>query len=440
MNAPLATFTLTLLAVSAAATAQVQRATGLQFLDDAAYKSIPLAATPLLGDLPKSVDLSPRFPVPGNQGAQASCVGWATAYAFKTYQEYQEHKWSISVPGHQFSPAYIYNQINQSLDCKGGTTFVDALNLLRREGVSALDQFPYSDRSCDAQPDALTKQQARAFAIADWRRVNVQDDTEVKTNIASGFPVLIGMIVDEGFANLQSGRTYTAQVGRSLGGHAMVVVGYNDDRSAFKVINSWGTDWGDDGFGWISYSAFRQTVREGYVAQDIVVSPPITPNPPVQPIGPTPQPAPPPLPQPTVAGPVVTMGVPSHIQNVSVPSPRGPIPGMRIVVPANVSNAAGRMVQVVVKFGYFNGPPLNANPQETVFRDVGGLVATGTPVRQVGSNNEGLSSEMITIPYYALNFLQTGGRSTYMLAFQAFVYVDNQLMGQSVPVAFGFTW
>ena len=47
----------------------------------------------------------------------------------------------------------------------------------------------------------------------------------------------------------------------------MTVVGYDDTRQAFKIINSWGPAWGEGGFGWISYNAFEQGAREAYVME-----------------------------------------------------------------------------------------------------------------------------------------------------------------------------
>src|SRR5690348_7694589 len=155
--------------------------TGLIFADEASYHSIPLASTPLMGTLPPSVDLTPRFPVPGNQGQQSSCVGWAVAYSLKSYDEFVKRNWSLSEVDHLFSPAFIYNQIKRSPDCNAGTRYIDALNLLRSEGVAPLDQFPYDASSCSAVPDQNVRAIAKQFVVADWRRVNIQDPTEVKT-------------------------------------------------------------------------------------------------------------------------------------------------------------------------------------------------------------------------------------------------------------------
>lgn len=261
--------------------------TGLIFADPARYQSIPLALRPISGILPASVDLSATFPRPGDQGNQSSCVGWAVAYALKSYQEKQERNWLLDTKEHLFSPAYIYNQIKVSSDCSGGSTFIEALDLLTLQGVAPLSLFDYDKQNCSRKPDARIKQAAQPFAIASWRRVNVQDSTEIKSHLAAGFPVLIGVEVDRAFMNLAAGNLYTRYDGNSLSGHALVVIGYDDSTGngtgGFKVINSWGTTWADNGFGWISYQALRQIVREGYVAQDIINPNPVPPNPNIKP-------------------------------------------------------------------------------------------------------------------------------------------------------------
>jgi hypothetical protein len=66
----------------------------------------------------------------------------------------------------------------------------------------------------------------------------------------------------------------------------MVVTGFDDRIQAFKVINSWGTKWADDGFAWITYRAFGANAHAAYVMDDVQgVTPPIPPpNPPPAPI------------------------------------------------------------------------------------------------------------------------------------------------------------
>ncbi len=225
----------------------------------------------MLGQLPPKVDLSADFPDPGNQEGQASCVGWAVSY-LKAYQERKERKWESWSDEKTFSPAYVYNQLKLTPDCSGGTYIAEALNLMRRDGVATRAVFPYIHTSCFVIPDESVKQKARMYAISDWRRVNAQDETELNNHVASGFPIVIGAIVDDAFVRLSQG-VYRTRGGTQLGGHAMVIVGYDDAQSAFKLINSWGKSWGTAGYGYVGYPALKSMVREAYVVQDIVTSP-----------------------------------------------------------------------------------------------------------------------------------------------------------------------
>ena len=164
----------------------------------------------------------------------------------------------------------------------------------------------------------------------------------------------------------------------------------------------------------------------------------IPPSPPQSneaPVWNTPQ-IPPPLP----AAPQVTLGIPTHVHQVPVQSAQGPKNGMLIKVPVSVQNAKGRSLQLVTRFSYAYGPLLYANPQEPFYRDVAGLVATGTPRTSVPSNSEPASEQLMSIPYYALNFVWTNCYASYNLALSVSAYLDDQLVAQTPPVFFAFRW
>lgn len=246
---------------------------GMKYLDPAQYQSIPLAAPPLRGELPKSVDLADDFPEPGNQGQQGSCVAWAVAYGMKSFQEHKERGWSLDDEDHLFSPAALYNAIKLDNGCEGGSYLAQAFEFLMSVGDVPLSSFPYDDAQCDRRMSSNQMSEASQYRIASTRTVNVQSPTEVKSHLAAGFPVVIGMDVYDNFQSLGSD-VYTGPTGQLLGGHAMVIIGYDDNIGAFKLLNSWGTNWGDGGYGHISYDAFRRLVHEAYVSQDIVASQP----------------------------------------------------------------------------------------------------------------------------------------------------------------------
>lgn len=245
--------------------------TGLEFVRPEQLRSVPLADLPFSGTLPKRADLSEHMPTPGYQGRQNSCVAWVSAYALKTYQEKIEQRYNLTRSGQPdmkkiFSPAFVYNQINQGRD--GGATLVDALNLLSGRGALSWSEMPYVIDNFTRLPSAKQLQSARRYRIAYWRQVNVADANEVKAHLNAGYPILIGAAVDDSLFKLKAGRVWERSSGKSLGGHAMIAVGYDDRRKAFKVMNSWGNRWADGGFGWINYRQFAKVVREGYVAKD----------------------------------------------------------------------------------------------------------------------------------------------------------------------------
>lgn len=246
--------------------------TGLHFVSPEQLRSIPLAELPFGGfTMPEAVDLSPHMPPPGHQNEQNSCVAWVSAYAVKTYQEKIEQRYQLVSRGQPdwgkiFSPAFVYNQINQGRD--GGATLVDALNLLSSRGAVSWSEMPYNPDNYTLQPTSNQLQQARRYRISYWRRVNVQDPQEVKAQIQAGYPVMVGLLADEGLYRLKGNQVWKRRKGKLLGGHAVVIVGYDDRREAFKLMNSWGRRWADRGYGWVDYGFFRKMVREGYVAKD----------------------------------------------------------------------------------------------------------------------------------------------------------------------------
>lgn len=417
---------LLLLALSVGHPLRAQFSTGLEFTAPAIYLSYPLASTPLMGLLPRSADLSPFLPQPGDQGQQASCVGWAVAYAMKTYQEGVERRWPLDQPSAQFSPAFIYNQIRRSQDCGGGTFLPDALNLVQRAGAAPLSDFPYTSQACTAVPSAAVSQRARHFAIADWRRVDTRDQLDVKAYIAAGIPVMIGMRVDEPFMQLRGPVIYNQYSGAALGGHALLVVGYDDSRAAFRVINSWGTSWGDGGFGWISYGAFRQAVREGYIARDITpmasVQQPIFEQRQTEPV--------PPVAAPATAQ--IAIAEIAHDVMLRRSENRPGEPGMRILVQGSVLNGIGRVAQVVVRFTLPDGTAVAGDPERPAFRDVRGFVATTTaPLRVTASPFT--VSRTVAIPYSYLRAPAERRATPSEISAVATIYLDNFEVARSEP-------
>jgi hypothetical protein len=232
--------------------------------------------------LPSAVDWSAGMPAPGDQLWQGSCVGWATGYALKTYQENAERAWGVDTTAHQFSPGYIYNQINDGVD--GGAYMADALDLLVEQGCDTLDSFPYDPDDYLRQPTTAQRARAWPFRARQWSTITYSDwDVPMDIDLVKAAlrvePVVAGGWVYRGTGWDQTGDINRRDVtGWPAGGHAICIVGYDDDRvmgdgnGAFKFINSWGPAWGHAGYGWMSYEYMRWEMFEAEQMWDLTAT------------------------------------------------------------------------------------------------------------------------------------------------------------------------
>ncbi len=235
---------------------------------DEKFASFAKAKIEKIGVNPTAVDLSEKFPTPGSQGMQSSCTAWATAYALKTYLEKVDFGWDQNQKEHQFSPAYVYNQINDGVD--EGAAISDAMDLIVKQGVCTLATMSYDYKDYKTQPNSAQKAEAAKFKSASWGTVSAGNIEEFKTQLASGNAIVAGIPVYDDFDNLsKSNSIYDNTSGEKSGAHAICFVGYDDNKQAFKLINSWGKNWGIDGYGYMSYQLVTDLKIRGYVMQDI---------------------------------------------------------------------------------------------------------------------------------------------------------------------------
>lgn len=222
-------------------------------------------------NLPTSVDLSSKFPAVQDQGYLGSCVTFATTYD-KTYEENLKLNWGVSSINHFFSPSFIYSQIHiDNSEDGGGSYFSDAFNLVESEGDTTLNDMPYNGNyyGYETLPTSAQKAHALNYKATGWSELQNGNYNQIRQELAKGVPVIIAIPVYPDFDNLSpSNPIYDNTSGTSRGGHALCVVGYDDSKKAVKIINSWGTNWGLDGYGWISYKLLQNQSVEEYVLND----------------------------------------------------------------------------------------------------------------------------------------------------------------------------
>lgn len=217
----------------------------------AEYEAISIADEVQLKAIPTYKYLN--CPNVGNQGRDGACVGWGTAYAARTI---------MAGVSRVFSPSYVYNQTKIST-CASGTYPTRALNLLVDQGVCTIQSMPYKENDCYVQPTYSQRSEASRFRITSYSRLNI-NVSSIRNQIAAGRAVIVAGLVDSYFQYLGSNRILSTVSGTG-GGHCYAVVGYSDQYRCFRVLNSWGTGWASEGYGWISYDIVPSLWSEAYV-------------------------------------------------------------------------------------------------------------------------------------------------------------------------------
>jgi hypothetical protein len=214
--------------------------------------------------LPASHQLS--MPPVQNQGAEFSCVAFAVGYAARSAEQYYKtNSLSYSYSSNVFSPEFLYNQTKLS-DCGSGTSILKALDFLKAAGIATWQSMPYSSTNgCSLMPTSSQTTQAAGFKIASYSKILNTDQTAIKTMLVNKHPLIFMVAVDQSLMNATAGFIWKAYSGTPGFYHAMAICGYDDAKHAYKVINSWGTAWGDAGYTWIDYDFLPKASYNSYV-------------------------------------------------------------------------------------------------------------------------------------------------------------------------------
>ncbi len=232
--------------------------------------------------LPTSVDLRPWCSPVEDQGRLGSC----TAHAGVGIIEYYERK-SF---GHHIdaSRLFLYKVTRNLMKMRGDTgaylrTTIGAMVLF---GVPPEEFWPYKDSAdeFDKEPPAFCYSFAQNYkTIKYYRHDPPSADAEdilnrIKTYLSAGHPSMFGFTVYSSIEQASdSGQIpFPSPRDRIEGGHAVVAIGYDDKikiknrfednvtTGALLIRNSWGKDWGEEGYGWLPYEYVLRGLAEDF--------------------------------------------------------------------------------------------------------------------------------------------------------------------------------
>lgn len=239
------------------------------------------------GDLPPQFSVKPYCPKVGNQGAAQSCTGWSIGYSLMTMLEAirREESDADAIQKMAFSPRFVYDQLTgpKGTMCATGAEVPNILKFVRDTGNILFNEHPIQC-SKYTRPTTSIFQSANQHKIHTYSKLwetslrNPPKDKKerVKKIVANKKPAVVVMKIDESFVNekfkkVKERQVWTPKKDGYISPHAMIVVGYNDGYEAFELMNSFGADFGNQGFIWIGYKDFEKYCNQAY---DIVYKDP----------------------------------------------------------------------------------------------------------------------------------------------------------------------
>ena len=212
------------------------------------------AAKATLDKLPAKVDLRDKCPAVYDQGQLGSCTANAIAGAIQFELIRQ------NVPSWVPSRLFIYyneRAIENTVDSDSGAQTRDGIKSVSKQGVCPETMWPYVTNEFSKKPFANCYATALQNKAVSYQRVS-QQLAQMKSCLAEGFPFVAGFTAYSSFEGQPVAQTgivpMPAKGEEVVGGHAVLVVGYDDPEKVWIVRNSWGPGWGDGGYFTMPYA------------------------------------------------------------------------------------------------------------------------------------------------------------------------------------------
>lgn len=205
---------------------------------------------------PTSVDLRPFCTAIEDQGNLGSCTGQAIAGAI----EYLNKKNNKTVDVSRLFIYFYEREILGTIKYDSGAYIRDGIKVVSRYGAPLEKYWPYIISRFITRPNSTALTEGAKRKVTLYERVTNHDG--VINALSNGFPVTIGFYVYSSFMSrsvTRSGMMPYPNVRREslLGGHAVLLVGYDNVSRRFIARNSWGSNWGDKGYFYMPYEVIQ---------------------------------------------------------------------------------------------------------------------------------------------------------------------------------------
>jgi C1A family cysteine protease len=200
-------------------------------------------------EYPDVISVRVSCPPVYSQGSLSSCVGNAVAAGVDFAHLIQ------GLGYYNPSRLFIYynaRKLEGTQDQDIGCTIRDAIKSVVQQGVCSEIDWPYIISNVNMEPTLFCYNNAMNEQVISYQRLGYIE-TEFERCLYEGYPFTIGARIFENFPMETSTGIIPMPEGEIIGGHAMLIVGYNKLERMFTIRNSWGENWGDGGYGYIPF-------------------------------------------------------------------------------------------------------------------------------------------------------------------------------------------
>lgn len=211
------------------------------------------------------VDLRPWASPVEDQLHLGSCVGQAVVGAFELMinKLYPDKFTDLS----RLFVYYNARALDDMVDEDVGAYVRDGIKAVSRWGVCSELIWPYLIKKFSLAPSIESYMDAKSRLIKKYYRVNTLEDIIDALN--ADYPVVIGMTVYDNFYELEKPGNYVLPMPKSddnvIGGHAVTLVGYDRNTKKLLARNSFGPDWGDNGYFWIPFEYAKIDFMDSWI-------------------------------------------------------------------------------------------------------------------------------------------------------------------------------
>lgn len=212
---------------------------------------------------PSIVDLRTFCSPIENQGSLGSCTGQAIAGAIELLNKRNRKPTDVS----RLFIYYYERLLLGTVNYDSGAYIRDGIKATNHYGASLESYWPYDIRKFRQEPISEAKTDALNRKVTLYERVN--DFNGCIDALSNGYPVVMGFCVYDSFMSKNVAKTGimpypNTKREKLLGGHAVLLVGYNKTKKVFIVRNSWGTNWGDKGYFYMPFDIVKPNMSSDY--------------------------------------------------------------------------------------------------------------------------------------------------------------------------------